>query len=95
MGERLIRAGIKDVERCFKKVGMEMDHTGDIVARFVVDGVQVVMTKVSGGRGDIPTWVLGRIKSQLRLSVDQFNSLVSCPLKRDGLIQIYKGQGQI
>lgn len=93
MGEKLVRCGLRDIEKAFKKVDMEMTGTGDIVCRFVEGGRQAVSTKFSMGRGDVPTFILGRIKQQLRLSLSEFNDLISCPLKRDGLIRIYKWQG--
>lgn len=95
MGDKLVRADLQAIEKALKKVQMELIGTKDIVARFVYDGKQVVTTKFSCGRGDIPTWVVGRIKGQLKLNTKSFNDLISCPLKRDGLIRIYRDLGLI
>jgi hypothetical protein len=84
---------LKDYEfdRIISKFGFETRDSGDRLAWLIVDGVTVVKTKRSKGRGDLP--FSHQIRQQLKLNEAQLRDAISCSLGRDGYLDILHGKG--
>ncbi len=85
----------KDIDRAWKKLGMEIKDTGDRHALFKVDGRLILRTKRSFGAGDIGGQIPHFIRQQMKLDNTQFQNLLNCPLDRPGYIEILKDKGLI
>ncbi|MEW6095898.1 MAG: hypothetical protein AB1567_05155 [bacterium] len=59
---------------------------------FTVKDRQVVRTRVSHGKGDIPMPAFYQILHQFHLNVEQFIQLKDCPLDIQGYLKILKSK---
>ena len=85
----------RDALHIFDKLELEVRSTHHIVGWFVYNGQKILKTRVSFGRGDIPTSIVHKMRGQLKLSASDFKALKDCPLDREGYISILKAKGLI
>lgn len=74
--------------------GAEVRHSHHAMVTKRIDGVTVVITRVSHGRKDVPKGVMKAIAKQCHLTLPQFLDLVDCPLSQadwDELILAARG----
>lgn len=84
-----------DVDRAWRKLGMEIKETNDRHAIFRVNGKFILRTKRSFGSGKLSGKIPHFIRQQLKLDERQFQDLIDCPLDRNGYIQILQSKGFI
>ena len=82
-----------DIDRAWAKLGFVAKSTGDIHARFHVDGKLILHTKRSMGSGKLDGNIPAFIRQQMKLDEAQFKDAIDCPLKRDGYIEILRKKG--
>ncbi len=61
----------------------------------IVRNKKILRVHYSHGKGDIPGKVVNKIRGQLKLSLEDFKTLVSCPLTYEDYIEILKQKGLI
>ena len=81
----------REFERIVRKLKLVTRNTGDRQAWFVYDGRQILRTKRSHQKGDLP--FASKIRTQLKLTEDQFRDLIRCPLTYDGYVNILRDKG--
>lgn len=82
-----------EVDRAWDKLGMEIKQTNDRHAIFRYEGRFILRTKRSFGSGKLTGKIPQLIRQQLRLNEQQFGELISCPLDRNGYIEILREKG--
>jgi hypothetical protein len=82
-----------EIDIIIKKLGMETRSTGEKQAWFVHDGVTVVRTRRSLGKGKfVPA---DKIRCQLKVNEEQFRGLISCHVTKQEYIKILTDKGII
>jgi len=64
-------------------------------AYFYYEGKQILKTRISHGKGDIPMPVIEQIINQFYLKKDQFAALKKCPLSYEDYVTILKEKSLI
>lgn len=74
----------REIDQIFRKLGMETRNSNDVHAWFIHNGVAVVRTKRSFGKGKfVPA---DKIRCQLKVNEDQFRGLIQCPFSKEDYI---------
>jgi len=84
-----------DVRKIFGKLGLSARSTKHRYGWFTFEGRKILRVHFSHGKGDIPEKVTDKIRSQLKLSQNDFRSLLDCPLSLDDYVAILKNKGII
>lgn len=84
-----------DIDRAWRKLGLEIRNTGDKHAFLRVEGKVVITTLRSFGSGKLSGNIPHRIRQQLKLNDDQFRDLLRCPLGREEYIDILRQKNLI
>ena len=84
-----------DCEKLFKKLNLKVRSTGHNYGWLIVGSKKILRVHYSHGKGDIPGKVVNKIRGQLKLSPEDFKTLVSCPLTYEDYIEILKQKGLI
>ncbi len=84
-----------EMNKVFKKLKLEVRSTTHRYGWFTFEGSKILRVHFSHGKGSIPGRVSHKIRSQLRLSQDDFRELIACPLSREGYVSILKRKGLI
>ena len=84
-----------EVDRAWKKLGMEIKNTNDRHARFYFEGRLVITTKRSFGSGELGGNIPHLIRQQMKLSASEFKDLIACPIGRNEYIDILRRKGWI
>ncbi len=85
----------KDIQRVFNKLELEVRSTNHIYGWLVVDGKKILRVHYSFGKGNIPSKVTDKIRSQLKLDQPGFKNLIACPLSKTDYLEIIKEKGYI
>lgn len=76
----------REVDKIIHKLGMQTRNTSDLHAWLEYDGVTVVKTRRSFGKGKyVPT---DKIRCQLKVNEQQFAGLISCSVSKEDYIKI-------
>ncbi len=86
---------VNDIERAWKKLEMVVTDSKDRLARFYYRGTLILTTKRSHGSGPIEGKIPYLIRQQMKLSQNQFDELIACPLGLPEYVQILKTKGWI
>jgi len=86
---------VNDVERAWEKLGMVVVNSKDRLAKFYYRETLILTTKRSHGSGPIEGKIPYLIQQQMKLSRNQFNDLIACPLGLPEYVQILKTKGWI
>lgn len=70
----------RDIIAAMQSKGAEVRNAHHVMITKRIDGVTVAATKVSHGRGDVPTGLMKTMARQCHLTLAQFVDLVDCPL---------------
>lgn len=73
---------------CEKKLEIKFRNGKESNGWFLLDGIKTKRITVPKGRKPIPPKTYKTMAGQLGLSVDEFDSLLECPLKLKGYIEI-------
>ena len=84
-----------EMSKVFKNLKLEVRSTTHRYGWFTFEGSKILRVHCSHGKGSIPGRVSDKIRSQLRLSQDDFRELIACPLSREGYVSILKRKGLI
>jgi hypothetical protein len=79
-------AKAREIDKIINKLGMETRNSGDHHAWLVHDGVVVVRTRRSHGKGKFVP--VDKIRCQLKVNEQQFAGLISCAVSKNDYIQI-------
>ena len=78
-----------DVKRCCeKKLEIEFRSGKEFNGWFILNGLKVARITVPKGKKPIPPKTYQSMASQLKISVQDFDDLLECPLKREGYEKI-------
>jgi hypothetical protein len=84
---------VHEFERIVNKLGMQTRNSYDRLAWLVHDGVTVVRTRRSHGKGKfVPA---DKIRQQLKVNEHQFAGLISCSVSKQDYIKILTDKGII
>ncbi|MEZ4528978.1 MAG: hypothetical protein R2941_23960 [Desulfobacterales bacterium] len=84
-----------EIHKIFKKLELEIRSTDHHYGWLTYKGRKILRVHFSHGKGDIPGKVTEKIRSQLKLSQNDFKNLINCPLSLDDYIEILKIKGLI
>lgn len=84
-----------DVKKIFSKLGISIRSTKHRYGWFTFEGRKILRVHFSHGKGDIPGKVTDKIRSQLKLSQNDFKRLADCPLSLDDYVNILTEKGII
>lgn len=84
-----------EIDRSWKKVGMEIVKGKHITAKFKVEGKVILTTGRSHGSRMLDGTIPHKIRGQMKLNHQQFNDLIQCPLDRGKYIHILNELGLI
>jgi hypothetical protein len=75
------RFNTEDVARiCTRKLGIQFRMSGERNGWYIYEGRRVARITVAHGRKPIPPKTYKSMATQLKLTVDQFDELLSCPM---------------
>ena len=77
---------------CENKLGIAFRATKEFNGWYILDGKKVCRITVPKGKKKIPKGTYQSMAKQLKLTTDQFDNLLDCPLDNQGYIKILKGQ---
>lgn len=84
---------VHEFDRIVNKLGMETRNSYDRLAWLVHNGVTVVRTRRSHGKGKfLPEH---KIRQQLKVNEQQFAGLISCDVSKQDYIKILTAKGLI
>ena len=81
--------------KIFEKLKLEVRSTIHRYGWLTYQGKKILRVHYSHGRGDIPGKVSEKIRSQLKLSQNDFRDIIECPLSLEDYIEILKRKGVI
>ena len=84
---------VKQVERIYEKLGMEINNTHHKLAYFRYNGKVIFKTRLSNGSGDAKA--IDKIRQEFKLNEVDFCNLRDCPLSKEGYVEILKKKGLI
>ena len=84
-----------ELEKIFKKLKLNVRSTKHRYGWFTFEGKKILRVHFSHGKGDVPGKVSDKIRSQLRLSQNDFRDLINCPLSLHDYTAILKKKGLI
>jgi len=84
-----------EVERVFDKLELNVRSTKHRYGWFCHAGKKILRVHLSHGRGDLPGRVTDKVRSQLKLSENDFRELIECPLSLQDYVTILKNKGLI
>jgi len=76
-----------------QKLKLSVRSTKHQYGWFVFEGRKILRVHFSHGKGDVPGKVSDKIRSQLRLTQNDFMALINCPLSLSDYTAILKGKG--
>lgn len=86
-------AKAREIDKIIRKLEMETRNASDLLAWLVYDGVTVVRTRRSFGKGKyVPA---DKIRGQLKVNEQQFAGLISCAVSKEDYIKILIAKGII
>jgi|ERR1700680_1677911 len=86
-------AKAREIDIIIRKLGMETRNSHDLHAWLVHNGVVVVRTRRSHGKGKyVPA---DKIRCQLKVNESQFAGLIACSVNKDDYLQILTEKGVI
>jgi hypothetical protein len=83
----------RDFEHIVQKFQLKTRNAGDRLAWFEYEGKIITRTRRSHGSGDLP--FSDKIRTQLKLSEEEFREAVQCHLSREEYIEILRKKGYI
>lgn len=81
--------------KCENKLGIKFKGKKEFNGWFKFNNMKIARITVPKGRKSIPPKTYESMATQLKLDVDDFNSLLECPLKKPGYIKILRDTGYI
>ena len=84
-----------DMGKIFEKLELKVRSTKHCYGWFVFEGKKILRVHFSHGKGDISGRVADKIRSQLKLSQNDFKKLVDCPLSLKDYVAVLKQKGII
>ncbi|MGD9974384.1 MAG: hypothetical protein AB7S77_15090 [Desulfatirhabdiaceae bacterium] len=82
-----------ELTKIFNKLNLEVRTTTHHYGWLIYQGKKILRVHYSHGKGDLPGKVSDKIRSQLKLSQNDFKGLINCPLSAEDYIGILKRKG--
>lgn len=79
-------------KRCENKLDIDFGSGSEQNGWFSLNNKKVARITVPYGRKSIPPKTYKSMANQLKLSVEDFDKLLDCPLKKEGYIKIIKAK---
>ena len=57
------------------------------------EGRAILRTRISHGRGDIPSIIVAKLRGQLRVTEEQLRNLVDCTMTYENYIELLRDKG--
>lgn len=87
---------VKDIESSLSKKGFQLQNSHHKLYTYYVDGTKTgIHIFISHGKDEYGDKLLSKIRNQLKLSHQQFDDLIRCPLSKEELNKIYSKNGNI
>jgi hypothetical protein len=84
-----------DVKKCCEnKLGIKLQGKKELNGWFLLDDKKTARITIAKGGKEIPPKTYKSMAIQLKLSVDEFDQLLECPLKQEGYKQILRNLQQ-
>jgi hypothetical protein len=83
----------RDFEHIVQKFQLKTRNAGDRLAWFEYEGKIITRTRRSHGSGDLP--FSDKIRTQLKLTEEEFRRTIQCHLSREDYIEILRKKGLI
>ena len=80
--------------KCEKKLGIEFRSNGELNGWFIFNGRKTARITVPKGKKFIPPKTYKSMAFQLKLTVDEFDLFLDCPLTKEKYLQILKDRMQ-
>ena len=84
-----------EIKKIFQKLNLQVRSTKHRYGWLIFEGKKILRVHYSHGRGSIPGRVSDKIRSQLKLTQQDFKNLIDCPLSRENYEAILKKKGII
>lgn len=83
----------KDIEASLSKKGFQLHRSHHKLYIYYVNGTKTsIRTFISHGKKEYGDKLVSKMRTQLNLSRQQFDDLVTCPLTKEKLYEIYSEQ---
>lgn len=87
---------VKDIESSLSKKGFQLQSSHHKLYIYHVNGKKTgIRTFISHGKKEYGDVLLSKMKNQLKLSKEQFEDLIECPLSKEELYEIYSENGDL
>lgn len=77
---------------CENKLGIDFRDGKELNGWFKLGNKKIARITVPKGKKPIPPKTYSSMANQLKLTIDEFDDLLACPLKYDKYVNIIKGQ---
>lgn len=75
------------------KLGYDVRDSKDVQARLVVDNRLILQARQSHGSGKLDGVIQHKIRCAMKLSPEQFDRAIACPLKQPEYFEILRAKG--
>jgi hypothetical protein len=87
---------VKDIECSLSKKGFQLQNSHHKLYIYYVNGMKTgIRTFISHGKSEYGDKLLNKMRNQLKLSHQQFDNLVHCPMSKEEINEIYSKNGYI
>jgi hypothetical protein len=87
---------VKDLEYSLSKKGFKLQNSHHKLYIYFVNGKKTgIRTFISHGKSEYGDNLLNKMKDQLKLSRQQFDDLIQCPMSKEELYETYSKNGYI
>jgi hypothetical protein len=81
----------RDVKRrCEEKLDISFRHNGEFNGWFIFNQIRVARITIPKGRKPIPPKTYKSMAGQLKLTIEQFDDLLECPIRMKEYLQILR-----
>ena len=83
----------RQAEVVFTKLRLQVQDTHHKMATLYYEGRAILRTRISHGRGDIPSMIVAKLRGQLRVTEEQLRNLVDCTMTYENYIELLRDKG--
>jgi hypothetical protein len=84
-----------EIKKIFQKLNLQVRSTKHRYGWFIFEGKKILRVHYSYGKGSLPGRVSDKIRSQLKLTQNDFRNLIDCPLSLEDYETTLKEKGII
>ena len=83
----------RQAEVVFTKLRLQVQDTHHKMGTLYYEGRAILRTRISHGRGDIPSIIVAKLRGQLRVTEEQLRNLVDCTMTYENYIELLRDKG--